>query len=574
MRILLLTHSFNSLSQRLWLELKACGHQVSVELDIADSVAEEAVALWQPDVIVAPFLKRAIPASIWSNHVCLIVHPGIVGDRGPSSLDWAIQEGAAEWGVTVLQANAVMDGGDIWSAQTFVMRAAKKSSIYRSEVAGAAVRGVLEALAHYPDYVRGNWKPTPLSEFKAALRGTERPSIKQVQRAIDWQHDDTVTVLRKINAADGCPGVKDMLFGQPCHLFDARAETGYNGTAGEVLGRCGDALLRATTDGAVWIGHVRRLEHDPGFKLPAAVAFAEEATILPELVRAVPGEIRYEEHGSVGFLHFDFYNGAMSTDQCMRLRQAYVDASKRPTRVLVLMGGEDFWSNGIHLNRIEAADSPADESMRNIEAMDDLALEILRTTEQAHGGRDAGQRRCGRLLPRAGDRSGMGAAGGGAQPALQEHGQPVRFRILDLPAASPCRQGARAGHHAEPLADFGRRCRAGKADRCLLRRRCGCFPRQGQTHGARTGDSAGLFAATRREMHAPYLRRSKETAGRVSCRRTERDEAQFLRLRSQLSLRTASFCLQDPARVHAAPSGGASRIAVTRNGVCMMGQPQ
>ncbi len=379
MRILLLTHSFNSLSQRLWLELKACGHEVTVELDIADSVAEEAVDLWRPDVIVAPFLKRAIPASIWANQVCLVVHPGIVGDRGPSSLDWAIQEGVAEWGVTVLQANAVMDGGDIWSAQTFAMQAEKKSSLYRGLVADAAVRGVLEALAHYPDYVRGNWKPVPLNEFKAPVRGTERPSIKQVQRAIDWQHDDTATVLRKLNAADGCPGVKDMLFGQPCHLFDARAETGYSGAAGEMLGRCGDALLRATFDGAVWVGHVRRLEHDPALKLPAAVAFAAEAAALPELVPAVPCEIRYVEHGIVGFLHFDFYNGAMSTDQCRALRQAYVEARERPTRVLMLMGGEDFWSNGIHLNRIEAADSPADESMRNIEAMDDLALEILRT---------------------------------------------------------------------------------------------------------------------------------------------------------------------------------------------------
>ncbi|HET7831780.1 MAG TPA: hydrogenase maturation protein [Gallionella sp.] len=381
MRILLLTHSFNSLSQRIWLELKACGHEVSLELDIADSVTEEAVALWRPDVIVAPFLKRAIPESVWSRHVCLIVHPGIVGDRGPSSLDWAIQEGMDEWGVTVLQANAIMDGGDIWSAQTFPMHAAKKSSLYRGEVADAAVRGVLEALAHYPAWLRGEWKPVPLAAVKNPP-GRERPAIRQVQRAIDWQCDDTATVLRKIAAADGCPGVKDALFGQPCHLFDARAALAYRGKPGELLGRCGDALLRATRDGAVWIGHVRRLEHEPGFKLPAAVAFAAEAAALPELEEEGIDGIRYEEHGSVGFLYFDFYNGAMSTGQCERLRLAYLDACWRPTRVLVLMGGEDFWSNGIHLNRIEAAESPADESMRNIEAMDDLALEILRTTDR------------------------------------------------------------------------------------------------------------------------------------------------------------------------------------------------
>ena len=35
-------------------------------------------------------------------------------------------------------------------------------------------------------------------------------------------------------------------------------------------------------------------------------------------------EIAYEEHAGVGYLHFDFYNGAMSTEQCRRLREAYL----------------------------------------------------------------------------------------------------------------------------------------------------------------------------------------------------------------------------------------------------------
>ena len=107
LRILLLTHSFNGLAQRLFAELGSDGHEVSVEFDIADSVTEEAVALFAPDVIVAPFLKRAVPESIWRRHLTLIVHPGIIGDRGPSALDWALQAGEAEWGVTVLQAEVV-----------------------------------------------------------------------------------------------------------------------------------------------------------------------------------------------------------------------------------------------------------------------------------------------------------------------------------------------------------------------------------------------------------------------------------------------------------------------------------
>ena len=42
-------------------ELEAAGHEVSVEFDINDAVSIEAVRLWQPELIIAPFLKRAIP---------------------------------------------------------------------------------------------------------------------------------------------------------------------------------------------------------------------------------------------------------------------------------------------------------------------------------------------------------------------------------------------------------------------------------------------------------------------------------------------------------------------------------
>jgi putative two-component system protein, hydrogenase maturation factor HypX/HoxX len=47
--------------------------------------------------------------------------------------------------------------------------------------------------------------------------------------------------------------------------------------------------------------------------------------------------------------------------------------------VIVLAGGTDFWSNGIHLNVIEASPQAAEESWRNINAIDDLARAILTT---------------------------------------------------------------------------------------------------------------------------------------------------------------------------------------------------
>jgi putative two-component system protein, hydrogenase maturation factor HypX/HoxX len=81
-------------------------------------------------------------------------------------------------------------------------------------------------------------------------------------------------------------------------------------------------------------------------------------------------------------LRFDFYNGAMSTDQCRRLLDAYRYARGRPTRVIVLLGGLDFFSNGIHLNVIEAADDPAQESWANLQAIDDVVQEVIETDSQ------------------------------------------------------------------------------------------------------------------------------------------------------------------------------------------------
>jgi len=366
-RILFLTHAFNSLTQRLYVELTALGHEISIEFDINDSVTTEAVELFKPHLILAPYLRRAIPEAIWRGQVCLIVHPGIVGDRGPSALDWAILKGEAEWGVTVLQAEAEMDAGPVWASETFPMRAAKKSSLYRNEVTEAAVRAVKSALSRLPDYRAGTWQPrkVPLQPMHALMQ--------QGDRAIDWARDTTATVLAKLNCADGFPGVRDSLFGQACQLYDGRTFPA-QGRLGEWLGRVGEGVVRAAADGAVWIGHCKV---EGGIKLPVTVVFPEAAELAD--LDGPAQDIRYEEEGPVGYLHFDFYNGAMGTAACERLLAAYEAAKKRPTKVIVLMGGADFFSNGLDLNRIEAADSPPDESWRNINAMDDLCRAILGT---------------------------------------------------------------------------------------------------------------------------------------------------------------------------------------------------
>ncbi|MBV9681323.1 MAG: hypothetical protein JO046_06000, partial [Solirubrobacterales bacterium] len=385
LRILFLVSAHNGLSQRAWVALTDLGHDVHVAVVDGAAAMEAAVAAHDPELIVCPFLKTLIPESIWRRWRCLIVHPGPCGDRGPSSLDWAIELGMHEWGVTVLQANGEFDAGQVLATRSFPMREAGKASLYRHEVRRSAIEALLEAVRGIVDGEDRRIRPRPT--------GLARPLMKQSVRAIDWSVEDTESVIRKIRSAEGHPGVLDTIAGRDFYLFGVHRERVLQGRAGDLVAQRTAAICRATIDGAVWITQLKQLDTPTQryFKLPASLALELAGVDLgvPEIAAPLEAplptdhtyrEIVYEEQAGVGYLHFDFAAGAMSTEQCVRLREAYAHARRqRHTRVIVLAGGEDYFSNGIHLNVIEAADDPAAESWRNLVAIDDLVRDIVQT---------------------------------------------------------------------------------------------------------------------------------------------------------------------------------------------------
>jgi putative two-component system hydrogenase maturation factor HypX/HoxX len=407
MRILFLTSAHNSLSQRLRIELEEHGHNVRVAVVSTPEAMIAAVAPEAPDLIVAPMLKIAVPKEIWSRHLCLIVHPGIEGDRGPSSLDWAITDDETSWGVTILEAAAEFDTGAVWASREFSMsaEATTKSGLYRGPVTEAAVAAVLEAVAR----VESNWQPEATAHGSTSLRGRLHPPMRQNDRSIDWMRDPTAVIARKIRAADSAPGVRGTIYGRTCFLYGAHDEDRISGPPGLVLAQRDGAICIGTIDGALWITHLKvKDDSDPrviapsigcdvcdadictiaGIKLPATKALGSLLFDVPELGVPIdaPNDYRtfrdivYSEEDDVGYLTFDFYNGAMSTSQCERLQDAWLYARSRPTRAIVLLGGRDFWSNGIHLDVIEASAEPAVESWHNINAIDDVVRDILETT--------------------------------------------------------------------------------------------------------------------------------------------------------------------------------------------------
>lgn len=83
--------------------------------------------------------------------------------------------GASRWGVTVLQANAEMDAGDIWASAEFGVHASSKNSLYRTEVADAAMEAVLAAVARFAG---GSYVPEPLDYTRPGVTGRCRPPCR------------------------------------------------------------------------------------------------------------------------------------------------------------------------------------------------------------------------------------------------------------------------------------------------------------------------------------------------------------------------------------------------------------
>jgi putative two-component system hydrogenase maturation factor HypX/HoxX len=167
-----------------------------------------------------------------------------------------------------------------------------------------------------------------------------------------------------------------------------------NHSPGEVIGtRHGAILVRLNNPNiAIWFSHMKMFPNCKHLKVPAnhlikSTAELPEEKACPELPMYTHPETfqeiyMWKEDGII-YLHFDFYNGACSTTQLKRLQAVIENLGYRSDfHTLVLMGGRTYFGNGINLNTIEAADYPSVESLKNINAIDDVILEFVKLEDK------------------------------------------------------------------------------------------------------------------------------------------------------------------------------------------------
>ena len=372
MKITLLISTFNSLSQLAYTKLKALGHHIDVVYAINKEQMIKEVQEFNPDIVFCPFLKKFVPSEIFTLYPTFILHPGIIGDKGAYAIDNAIREGRKKWGVVILRANKEFDGGDIYASVEFSMRESYKASIYRNETFFATSKAIdilLENLEN-PLFTPQKQPATKMHKY-----------LKQEDRKIDWQRDSTKEIIKKIYMSDSYPGVKDEILGVECYLFGVWEEEKLRGEPKKILAKRDGAICIGTIDGAVWISH---LKEPNKFKLPATYVLKEKLKGIKE--HRLPlifdksyktfYEISCDVKDEIAYLYFNFHNGAFRAEQCMKLKYAF-EHIKEQVKVVVLMGGEDFFSNGINLNILEDSKKSGEDGWSNINAINDLVKSII-----------------------------------------------------------------------------------------------------------------------------------------------------------------------------------------------------
>ena len=366
-KITLLVTSFNSLTQAVYVWLRDRGYVVGVVYAKSLSMLEE-IESFEPDLVLCPFLKDYVPSSIYDRYDTFVFHPGIRGDRGAYSLEWALWESRDSWGGVWLRVVEELDSGDIYASGEFKLRDSYKASIYRNEELKTALNSLEELLQN----IKSN-------SFVPQL---QKPMHPKFQTTIDWHKDTTKEIIKKINTLDSFPGVLDEILGIECHLFGVHNEAKLRGNKPkEILAKRDGAICISTIDGALWITHLREPHR---FKLPATYVLKSRLQGIKEHRLPLIFDRSYETFyeiscdmkGDVAYLHFDFHNGAFSSDKCIKLKYAF-EYLKQQAKVIVLMGGLDFFSNGIHLNILEDSKKDGEDGWGNINAMNDLVGSVL-----------------------------------------------------------------------------------------------------------------------------------------------------------------------------------------------------
>ena len=182
-------------------------------LQPAKALAENFVAelrAWAPDLIAVAAFGQILPPAILElpRFGCLNVHTSLLPKyRGAAPIQWAILNGDAETGVTIMKMDVGLDTGDILTQRTTPIHDDDNAATLHDRL---AVLGAELLVQTIPAYVAGKIRPQP----QDAARATHVGKIKKEDGRIDWQQPARA-ICNRIRAFTPWPGAFTFLAGLP-----------------------------------------------------------------------------------------------------------------------------------------------------------------------------------------------------------------------------------------------------------------------------------------------------------------------------------------------------------------------
>lgn len=228
---------------------------------LRDGEAQRIIASLSPDMIVVVAYGRILPAEILSlpPRGCINVHVSLLPKyRGAAPVQWAVLNGDAETGVSVMQMDEGLDTGDVLMTQRIAIGENETSGELFERVTSVSEKTLLAALDALE---KGTLVPQKQNDAAATLA----PPLKKEQACMDFAKS-AQTLHNLVRGMNPWPVAYFVHEGKKVKVLCARPCEG-SGAAGAVLCvkpltvACGEGALilqtvvpegKSAMDGAAW----------------------------------------------------------------------------------------------------------------------------------------------------------------------------------------------------------------------------------------------------------------------------------------------------------------------------------
>ena len=198
----------------------ALAHQIPIfqPASLKDSDVQQTLKNLQADVMVVAAYGLLLPQTVLDmpRYGCINIHPSLLPRwRGAAPIPRPIEAGDVETGVTIMQLDAGLDTGPIWTQTHYLMRPDETSQSLHDVLASISITALLNTLDRLET---GQHQVVPQNDAQA----TYAAKIEKSEAQINW-HQSAIISERKIRAFNPWPVAWATWNQQSLRIWQARA---------------------------------------------------------------------------------------------------------------------------------------------------------------------------------------------------------------------------------------------------------------------------------------------------------------------------------------------------------------